>query len=198
MLGIPAIVPTLIAAYAVAGERQQGTLEPVPTTPIRSDELLLGKALAVLVPSLAIAYGVFAVVLACIGLFADPTVSSALVRGPELLAQVFFTPLIAGWSIWLGIAISTRSSDVRVAQQLGALASLPSIAVTTLIAYNVIHATLALALGLAVALLIGNTLTGLRPSPTRRAVWAGVGEVSRGGAPVGRDLDRGRFIGHGI
>jgi hypothetical protein len=55
------------------------------------------------------------------------------------------------------MAISTKCSDVRVAQQLGMLASLPSIAVTTLLAYNLIHATLGLALGFAAALLLGNT-----------------------------------------
>ena len=153
LLGIPAVVPAVVAAYSVVGERQQGTLEPVLTTPIRRDEFLLGKALAALVPSLAISYAVYACVLACVELFAHPAVASALLRGPELLAQLLFTPLLAGWSIWVGIAISTRSSDVRVAQQLGMLASLPSVAVTSLIAYNVIHATLGLALGGAAALL---------------------------------------------
>jgi ABC-2 type transport system permease protein len=153
LLGIPAVVPAVVAAYSVVGERQQGTLEPVLTTPIRRDEFLLGKALAALVPSLAISYAVYASVLACVELFAHPAVASALLQGPELLAQLLFTPLLAGWSIWVGIAISTRSSDVRVAQQLGMLASLPSVAVTSLIAYNVIHATLGLALGGAAALL---------------------------------------------
>jgi len=153
MLGIPALVPAAIAAYAVVGERQQGTLEPVLTTPIRREEFLLGKALAALVPSLVIAYAVYAFVLACVDLFAQPVIASALLRGPELLAQLLFTPFLAGWSIWVGIAISARSSDVRVAQQLGMLASLPSVAVTSLIAYNVIHATLGLALGLAAVLL---------------------------------------------
>ena len=43
LLGIPALVPAMVAAYAVAGERQQGTLEPVLTTPVRRAELLLGK-----------------------------------------------------------------------------------------------------------------------------------------------------------
>ena len=84
--------------------------------------------------------------------------ASALLRGPQLLAQLLFTPLLAVWSIWVGIGISTRSSDVRVAQQLATLASLPPLAVTSLIAYNVIHATLALALAAAVALLILNRL----------------------------------------
>ena len=139
MLGIPALVPALVAAYSVVGERQQGTLEPVLTTPIRREEFLLGKALAALLPSLAVAYAVYAFFLACVELFAQPAVASALVHGPDLLAQVLFTPLLAGWSIWVGIAISTRSSDPRVAQQLGALASLPSVAVTTLIAFNVIR-----------------------------------------------------------
>jgi hypothetical protein len=72
---------------------------------------------------------------------------------------VLFTPLITAWSIWVGIAISTRSSEVRVAQQLGTLASLPSVAVTTLIALNVIHPTLGLALALAAALVLANRLS---------------------------------------
>jgi ABC-type transport system involved in multi-copper enzyme maturation permease subunit len=154
LLGIPALVPAVVAAYAVVGERQQGTLEPVLTTPIRREEFLLGKALAVLVPSLTISYAVYAVVLACVELFARPHVATALLHAPEILAQVLFTPLLATWSIWLGMAISTRSSDLRVAQQLGMLASLPSVAITTLIAYDVIHVSLRLVLGLAGALLI--------------------------------------------
>jgi ABC-2 type transport system permease protein len=58
LLAIPALVPATLSAYAVAGERQQGTLEPVLTTPVRREELLLGKALAVLAPSIAISYAV--------------------------------------------------------------------------------------------------------------------------------------------
>lgn len=33
MLIIPAMVPSVLAAYSVVGEREQGTLEPVLTTP---------------------------------------------------------------------------------------------------------------------------------------------------------------------
>ena len=158
MLGIPALVPAAVAAYAVVGERQQGTLEPVLTTPVRREEFLLGKALAALVPSVAIAYAVYAFFLTCVGLFAQPAVASALLQAPDVLAQVLFTPLLAGWSIWVGIAISARASDFRVAQQLGILASLPTALVAALIAFNVIHATLGLALTLAAALLLGDAL----------------------------------------
>jgi ABC-2 type transport system permease protein len=158
LLAIPALVPAALAAYAVVGERQQGTLEPVLSTPIRREELVLSKAMAVFAPSVAIAYAVFAVFIACVELFARRGVPSALIAGPDVLAQVIFTPLIAGWSIWLAIAISTRASDIRVAQQLSLLASLPTIALTTLISLNVIHPSLRLAILLGVALVVGNRL----------------------------------------
>ena len=147
MLGIPILVPVIVAATAVAGERQQGTLEPVLTTPLRADELLLGKALAALVPSLLVAYGVFALFLALVEVLAAPPVAAAFIRGPDLLVQVLFTPLLATWSIWVGMAISTRTSDTRVAQQLGLVASLPPLFLALLIAVNVIPATLGLAVG---------------------------------------------------
>ncbi len=158
LLAIPALVSATLAAYSVVGERQQGTLEPVLGTPIRREEFLLGKALASFVPSVAVSYAVFAFFVALVEIFAQPGVASALVRGPDLLAQLVFTPLLAGWSIWVGIAISTRSSEVRVAQQLGILANLPSVVVTSLIAFNVIHASLGLAVGGAVLLLALNAL----------------------------------------
>jgi ABC-type transport system involved in multi-copper enzyme maturation permease subunit len=145
LLGIPILVPTVIAATAVAGERQQGTLEPVLTTPIRRDELLLAKALAALVPSVVIAYAVFGVFLVLVWILAQPSVASALIQPSDLLAQVVFTPLLAAWSIWVGLAISSRSSDARVAQQLALLASLPAVILTLLIAIDVIHPTLRLA-----------------------------------------------------
>lgn len=154
MLLIPAIVPSVLAAYSVVGEREQGTLEPVLSTPIRSEEFLLGKALAVLLPTLGIAYAIFGVFLAAAGLFAHPAVASAVFEGSHLVTQLLFTPLLAGWSIWVGIAISTRSGDVRAAQQLGTFASLPPLAIAALMSFNVLTPSLWLAFALAAGLLL--------------------------------------------
>jgi ABC-type uncharacterized transport system ATPase subunit len=41
------------------------------------------------------------------------------------LVQLLFTPLRAGWSVWVAIAISARSVDVRAAQQLGCSRAFP-------------------------------------------------------------------------
>ncbi len=117
MLGIPAVVPTVVAAYAIVGERQQGTLEPVLTTPVRRDEFLLGKALAALAPSVVVAYAVFALVVAIIGLFADPRSATALLRGSAILAQIVFTPPGGGMVDLDRRRISARARDIRVAHR---------------------------------------------------------------------------------
>ena len=114
----------------------------------------MGKALAALIPSIAIAYVVFAVFIAGALLFAQAAVASAILKGPDILAQLLFTPLLALLSIWVGIGVSARSSDVRVAQQLSLLGCVPAVLLTSLIAFDVIHATLGLALGLGATLLL--------------------------------------------
>ena len=120
----------------------------------------LGGAVAVVLPSstLAIAYLVFGIFLGVATIFAHPGVVSAVFEGSHLLVQLLFTPLVAGWSIWVAIAISARSIDVRAAQQLGFFASLPPLGIVVLMSFNVITPTLGLALGLAAGLLIIDVL----------------------------------------
>ena len=48
---IPVFVPAIVSAYAVVGEREQETLEPVLTTPVTRVEFLLGKAAAIFLPA---------------------------------------------------------------------------------------------------------------------------------------------------
>jgi ABC-type Na+ efflux pump permease subunit len=158
MLLIPAFVPSTLAAYSVVGEREQGTLEPVLITPIRREEFLVGKALAVAVPTLTIAYVIFGIFLAVAKLFAHPGIASAIFAGSHVLVQLLFTPLLAGWSIWVGIAISARSTDVRAAQQLSIFASLPPLAIIALMQFKVITPSTGIALALAAALLIVDVL----------------------------------------
>jgi ABC-2 type transport system permease protein len=147
------MVPSVVSAYSVVGEREQGTLEPVLITPIRREEFLVGKALAAFVPTIVIAYTVFGIFLAVAALFAHPAIASAIYSGTHVLVQLVFTPLLAGWAIWVGIAVSARSTDVRAAQQLSVLAGVPPLVIVALMSLNVMTESTALALGLATALL---------------------------------------------
>lgn len=158
LLAIPTLVPAALAAYAIVGERLQGTLEPLLSTPVQRRELILGKALAVFLPSLAVAYAVFALFVVIVELFSAAGVAGALLRTPYVLAQVIFTPLLATWSIWLGMVISARFADPRAATQVAILVSLPTVAITSLIAFNVIPANLRVALGFGVGLLVLNRI----------------------------------------
>jgi ABC-type transport system involved in multi-copper enzyme maturation permease subunit len=154
LLGIPAIVPSIMAGYAIVGERVQGTLEPLLSTAISSTELVLAKGLAALVPSLAISYGMYAAFVVATEIFAQPAVAAAVLPWPYVVAQLAFTPLLAVLSIWIGFAISARVSDVRVAQQLSAMSVMPALLVAYLISFDVIHMTLALAIVIAAVLLL--------------------------------------------
>ena len=98
MLVIPVTMPSVVCAYSVVGEREQGTLEPVLATPIRREEFLIAKALAAFVPTLVIAYAVFGIFLAVAALFAHPVIVSAIYAGTARAGPI---PLHAA-ARWLG------------------------------------------------------------------------------------------------
>jgi ABC-type Na+ efflux pump permease subunit len=159
LLLIPVITPSTLAAYSVAGEREQGTLEPLLTTPIRQLEFIIGKAAAVMIPSVGLSYLVFGIYLVVVRLFANPVVAAGIFNeGPMLLALFLFTPLLTGWSIVVGMAVSVRAGEIRVAQQLGMIASLPPLGVVVLMVTGVIAPTFTAALVFAAVLLAVDVL----------------------------------------
>jgi ABC-type Na+ efflux pump permease subunit len=155
LLLIPVIIPSQTAAYSVIGEREQGTLEPVLTTPIRREEFLFAKSLAAFIPTIAITYimlGIFAAVVA----IADPHKAGIVVHSPEFAVVLIFAPLLAGWSILAATAISTRTEDVRTAQGFASVAGLVPAAITALVSFGVIPRTFRVWLVIGVILLMVN------------------------------------------
>jgi len=149
---VPLILPATLSAYAVIGERDQQTLEPVLTTPVTREELLLGKALAALIPTALVSYALFAVFLLVVRAAAVPVAVHLVWQAGQIAAAVLSAPLLATFAIWVGIAMSTRSSDARVAQQLSALATLPLLGLTALLSFQVIRPSVALAVLVAAVL----------------------------------------------
>lgn len=152
-LMVSVLVPAVMSAYSVVGEREQGTLEPVLTTPVSRAELLTGKATAVFMPAALLGYLIFGVFVAITQLAAAAPVAAAVRHAPQLPAALVFIPLLAAWAIWAGLAISTRVSDTRVAQQLSVLGSLPPVLLAALMSFQVISPTFTLVAALAGALL---------------------------------------------
>jgi len=85
----------MMSAYSVVGEREQGTLEPVLTTPVSRAELLVGKAAAIFIPAAALGYLIFGVFVAITQFAAAPAVAAAVRHAPQLPATLIFIPLLA-------------------------------------------------------------------------------------------------------
>lgn len=153
-LALAALLPVVVGAYSITGERAQGTLEPVLGTPVRTEELMLGKALATFVPAVAWSYLIFGVIDGLVWLLRPAAVSAVALRPSILLAQLIFTPLLVCFSVWVSLTISALSRDVRVAQQLATLIALPVLVVLILMGVDVIPFTAPVTITLGVALVV--------------------------------------------
>jgi ABC-2 type transport system permease protein len=123
---MPGIMPTLIAAYSIAGEKKNGTLEPMLATPVRTGDVLLGKTLAAVIPAVILTWASFVIYALLVngftaGTFGTPILPNAL----WAIALLVTGPLLAVLSVYASILVSARLSDVRAAQQVSAVLVVP-------------------------------------------------------------------------
>lgn len=114
-----------LAAHSIVGEKQARTLEPLLATPITTTELLVGKVLGALLPTLAISTAGLVVYFAGIVLLAAPGVAAAMMTARTLLLVFVVGPAAALVSLQSAIVISSRVNDARTAQQFGVLIIVP-------------------------------------------------------------------------
>jgi ABC-type Na+ efflux pump permease subunit len=141
---IPVMLPTTIAAYAVMGEREQKTLETVLTTPVKDRELLGGKMIAAVLPAIVIAWLLFGVYVGLAEIFAPHVVIEQIWTVEQAVAMALLAPALAAFGIVVGVLVSLRSSDFRVAQQLAVLASAPVIGFVALITFRILDPSVGL------------------------------------------------------
>ncbi len=123
---LPVIIPVTIASYSVVGEKTTRTLEPLLATPVRTVELLAGKALAAVIPAvLATWIGFVAFALGTRVLTGSPAVMARLFDPLWLSAVLVVGPLLAVASVNIAMMVSSRVNDPRVAEQLSVLVILP-------------------------------------------------------------------------
>jgi len=126
LLMLPQLLPAVLAAQSVVGEKMRRTLEPLLATPISTTELLAGKIMGAVLPALIATWGaalIFAIGTVRIGV--TPAVAAAILRPGWVLAILISSPLLSVIAVGLAVLISARVSDPRAAQQLSALLVLP-------------------------------------------------------------------------
>ncbi len=127
---MPAYIPLAIATFSIIGEKQARSLEPVLAAPIRTSELLTGKALAALVPGVLAGWLTY-LVFATLASFVYGPHLVGVVTDSSWLAGVFVLgPAVGLASVVAGVIVSSRVNDPRVAQQVGGVVIVPIIAIT--------------------------------------------------------------------
>ncbi len=115
---LPMIVPSIVAAYSIIGEKNNRTLEPVLATPVRSWQLLTGKILSALLPAMIVTWISGGLFIAELVIFTDANVVSHVVTAGWLILFLACTPLLGLIAVAIMTAISSRVNDTRTAQQL--------------------------------------------------------------------------------
>ena len=121
----PIVGAVSLAAYSVVGEKQGRTLEPLLTTPMSTAEILIAKVLASFLPSLAIEGVGLGLYVALIAVVASPAVVWSLLSFRSLLLIGVLGPFASLAALQATIAVSSRVSDPRSAQQVAVLVILP-------------------------------------------------------------------------
>jgi ABC-2 type transport system permease protein len=121
----PVVGAVSLAAYSVVGEKQGRTLEPLLTTPITSAELLVAKALASFLPSVAIEAIGLAAYAGLVAVLGSPGVPGSLLTARTLVLVALVGPLALLAAVQMTIAISSRVNDPRSAQQIAVLLVVP-------------------------------------------------------------------------
>ncbi len=129
---MPAYIPLSIATFSIIGEKQARSLEPVLAAPIRTVELLAGKAVAALLPGIVAGWATYAVFVGLATLVYGPHLLG-VVTDPSWLTGVFVLgPAVGLSSVVAAVIVSSRVNDPRVAQQIGGVIIVPIIGVTLL------------------------------------------------------------------
>jgi ABC-2 type transport system permease protein len=126
---MPAYIPLSIATFSIIGEKQARSLEPMLAAPIRTGELLAGKAIAALVPGVLAGWITYVVFVALASLVYGPELFG-VVTDPSWLAGVFLLgPAVGLSSVVAGVIVSARVNDPRVAQQVGGVIIVPIVGI---------------------------------------------------------------------
>jgi len=132
LLMIPTMIAISLSTFSIVEEKQTGTLEPLLATPVRTWELLLGKALAGAIPAILISW-------ICAGIF----IISAILVMPFHILKLSITPVwfislfllvpsVGLLSFMLGVISSSKASDAKSAQDISILIIIPILGIIAL------------------------------------------------------------------
>jgi ABC-2 type transport system permease protein len=123
-------LPASIASYSMVGEKIERSLEPLLATPASDSEILLGKGLAAFVPPVIAMWTGMVLLMTICDVETHNTLGYLFFPNWTAAVTVFVAaPLLGLMSVCFSVLWSARVSEVRTAQQLGALTAIPGAAI---------------------------------------------------------------------
>jgi ABC-2 type transport system permease protein len=159
LLLIPTMIAISVATFSIVEEKLSGSLEALLATPVRTWELLLGKALAGAIPALVVTWlsaGVFLLIVSALGW---GHLSRFVVTAGWFLTLFLLTPAVAILSFMLGVTGSSRAKDARSAQNTVLVIIFPVLALIGIQITGIIWFTPSLILVLALVIIIADFIT---------------------------------------
>jgi ABC-2 type transport system permease protein len=128
-LMMPAYIPLSIASYSIVGEKTSRSLEAVLAAPIRTLELLVGKAISALIPGLLAGWLTYSAFVLLTGLLYGSHLVGVVTDGSWLAGTFLLGPAIGLASVVAGVIVSARVNDPRTAQQIGGIVIVPLVGI---------------------------------------------------------------------
>jgi ABC-2 type transport system permease protein len=132
LLMIPTMIAINTATFSIVDEKISGSLEALLATPVRTWELLMGKALAGAIPALIATWICAGVLLIAIWLMGWGHLIGTVVNPVWFLSLFLLTPAVTVLSFLLGVIGSSRAKDAKNAQNIVVVIVLPML-------YNAIY-----------------------------------------------------------
>jgi ABC-2 type transport system permease protein len=121
LLAQPLLIPAMIAAYSIVGEKNNRTLEPLLAAPVTTWQLLSAKSLSAMLPALFATWISGAIFIVEVALLTSPAVFSLVITPGWLIIMILTVPVLMLIPVSVTVMISSRFNDPRTTSQVASL-----------------------------------------------------------------------------
>jgi len=154
LLLIPTMISVSFATFSIVEEKQSRSLEPLLATPVKTWELLSGKALSGAIPALLLTWICAAIFFGGVAVLGWGDLIKLVLTPSWYMTFFLLTPAVAALSFLLGVIGSSRAKDAKSAQNLILVVIFPVFALIGIQVTGIIWFTPLLTLVLAIAIFI--------------------------------------------
>lgn len=154
LLLIPTMIAVSFATFSIVEEKQSRSLEPLLATPVRTWELLLGKALSGAIPAILACWVCAAIFFLGVVIMGWGGLVTLVLTPSWFITFFILTPAVALLSFLLGVIGSSRAKDAKNAQNLIVIVILPVFALIAIQVTGIIWFTPLLTLLLSIGIFI--------------------------------------------